>query len=93
MRPGRIYALCSVDPPGIDPMDVNLAISTDGGATFASPVRVNTDPPHEAAWQWFGTMSIAPDGRLDVVWNDTRQSLVPRLNETYYRYSRVFGGK
>jgi hypothetical protein len=64
--------LCSVDPPGDDPMDVMLARSTDGGATWSAPVRINDDAPTTNAWQWFGTMAVAPNGRIDVVWNDTR---------------------
>jgi hypothetical protein len=35
-------------------------------------VRVNDDPIDSGAWQWFGTLAVAPDGRIDVIWNDTR---------------------
>ncbi len=70
-RRGHVYLLSSVDPPGSDPLDVHFARSMDGGLTWSSPVRVNGDPGN-AAWQWFGTMAVAPDGRIDVVWNDTR---------------------
>ena len=36
------------------PLDVHFARSTDGGATWSAPVRVNDDPG-DHAWQWFGT--------------------------------------
>ena len=71
---GNLYLLSSVDPTGPDPLDVHFARSTDGGATWSAPVRVNDDPTDNGAWQWFGTMSVGPDGRIDAVWNDTRSN-------------------
>ncbi len=85
-RPGYVYMLCSVNPPGSDPMDVHFVRSTDGGRTFASPVRVNDDPRTSYAWQWMGTFSVAPNGRIDVVWNDTRGSSAS-WSRLYYAYS------
>jgi hypothetical protein len=79
-----------VDPPGSDPMDVYIARSTDGGSTWDPPVRVNDDAVGNN-WQWFGTVSIAPNGRLDVVWNDTRNSGQTNLSELYYSYSTDAG--
>ncbi len=84
---GNIYMLSSVNPPGDDPMDVMFSRSSDRGVTWSPPIRVNDDAPGPNAWQWFGTLSVAPDGRIDVVWNDTRASGQPNLNETYMSYS------
>src|SRR5262249_55761286 len=67
-RSGWVYALASVRT-ATDPLDVMFARSTDGGQTWSAPVRVNDDPPGTRAFQWFGTMSVSPDGRIDVVWN------------------------
>jgi len=69
---GNVYILCSVDPPGPDPLDVHFVRTTDGGMSWTAPARINDDPADSGAWQWFGTLSAAPDGRLDAVWNDTR---------------------
>ncbi len=66
----HVYVLASVNPPGADSLDVNFARSVDGGATWSTPVRINDDAGD--AWQWFGTLSVAPNGRLDAVWNDSR---------------------
>jgi hypothetical protein len=84
---GNVYVLCSVDPPGTDPMDVNLIRSTDDGETFSSPVRVNDDPAGPGNWQWFGEMSVAPNGRIDVIWNDTRGSGTENICQLYYSFS------
>src|SRR5262249_12419689 len=64
-----------------------FARSTDGGQTWSSPVRVNDDPRGDGAFQWFGTMSVAPNGRIDVVWNDTRGSADSTQSALYYAYS------
>ncbi len=86
---GYLYVLCSVDPPGDDPLDVHFIRSTDGGLTWTAPLRLNDDPG-TSAWQWFGTMSVSPDGRIDVVWLDTRDD--PEfLSALFYTYS-VDGG-
>lgn len=88
---GNIYLLCSVNPPGSDPMDVNFIRSTDGGSTWSSPLRLNDDPSGTDAWQWFGTMSVAPNGRIDVIWNDTRNTGNVNLSELYYTFSENGG--
>ncbi|MBZ0269655.1 T9SS type A sorting domain-containing protein, partial [bacterium] len=81
----NVYALCSVNPPGSDPLDVKFARSTDGGATWGSPVRINDDAGTD--WQWFGTMSVAPAGRIDAVWLDTRDGPGAYGSSLYYSNS------
>jgi hypothetical protein len=88
---GNVYALCSASPPGSDPLDIMFAKSTDGGQTFSAPVRLNDDDPGTNAWQWFGTMAVAPDGRIDVVWNDTRNDPGADFSELYYTFSTDAG--
>ncbi len=91
---GNLYMLCSVDPGGSDPMDVHFSRSTNGGATWSPPVRINDDPIGTNAYQWFGTMSVAPNGRIDVVWNDTRNDVTPSnptFSEVRYSYSTDAG--
>jgi hypothetical protein len=70
--PMTLWFLGSVDPSGRDdPMDVHVCRSEDGGLTWGPPIRINDDAP--GAWQWFGTLDVAENGRLDAVWFDTRQ--------------------
>jgi len=82
-----VYLLGSVDPPGGDPMEVHFVRSLDGGMTWSAPVRVNDDPPGNGAWQWFATMSVAPNGRIDVVWNDTRRLGLDNRSQLFYACS------
>ncbi len=86
---GNVYVLSSIDPPGPDPLDVFITRSEDRGETWSAPVRVNDDGIN--AWQWFGTLSVAPDGRLDVFWNDTRNDSAGAHSELYYAYSQDGG--
>ncbi len=85
---GNVYALCSVFPFfADDPCDVMFARSTDGGHTWSPPMRINDDPTGNGAFQWFGTISVAPNGRIDVFWNDTRNDPTTTFSELYYAHS------
>jgi len=87
-RNGFIYMVASVTREGVfDPMDVMFMRSEDGGATWSVPIRINDDPIFNNAWQWFGTMSVAPNGRIDVVWNDTRGDLSIVTSQLFYSSS------
>jgi hypothetical protein len=89
-RSGWIYVLASVTKTP-EPLDVMFIRSTDGGATWSTPKRVNDDPAGNGAYQWFGTMSVSPDGRIDAVWNDTRGSADMNQSALYYSYSNDGG--
>lgn len=85
---GNVYVLASMVRMSInDNADVMFARSTDGGLTWDAPVRVNDDPG-TGNWQWFGTMSVAPTGRIDAAWLDTRDGISGTLmSALYYSYS------
>ncbi len=71
---GNVYLFATVTRPSIgDPGDVMFARSLDGGLTWSQPYQVNTDSSLTNS-QWFGTMSVAPNGRIDAVWLDTRDA-------------------
>ncbi|MEZ4895194.1 MAG: T9SS type A sorting domain-containing protein [Saprospiraceae bacterium] len=86
--PENVYVCASVVPTN-DPSDVMFARSTDGGLTFDPPVRINTDAVGHH--NWFGTMSVAPNGRIDVVWLDTRDDPNNILSRLYYSFSEDQG--
>ena len=88
---GAVYVLGSVDPPGLDPLDVKIIRSLDRGATWSLPTRVNHDPLDNRAYQWFGAMSVAPAGRIDATWYDTRNDPSGLTSELYYAYSNSGG--
>jgi hypothetical protein len=83
----NIYMLASVVPPGRSTTDVMFARSTDGGLTFSAPLRVNDDPVNPSKWHWFGTFSVAPNGRLDAVWYDTRNAANNTDSQLFYSWS------
>jgi len=84
---GNVYIVASVNPPDADPLDVNFIKSSDGGVTWSAPVRINNDTQAANHWQWFGAHSVAPNGRIDVIWNDTRASGQSNISELFYAYS------
>nr|NQU89220.1 T9SS type A sorting domain-containing protein [Bacteroidota bacterium] len=85
---GYVYVLASVERnSNSDPGDVMLARSTDGGVTWEEPIRINDDSG-TSNYQWFGTLSVAPNGRIDVVWLDTRDALPGSyMSSLYYCFS------
>jgi hypothetical protein len=88
----NIYMMASVKPTGFTTgSDVMFARSTDGGATFSAPHRVNDDPVNHSKWHWFGTMAVAPNGRIDSVWFDTRNAANNTDSQLFYSYSTDAG--
>jgi hypothetical protein len=83
----NVYMLASVQPPSYsNGTDVMFVRSTDGGATFSAPVRINDDATINK-WHWFGTFGVAPNGRLDAVWYDTRNAANNTDSQLFYSYS------
>src|SRR5437773_2463434 len=88
----NIYLLASVQPSGFTTgSDVMFVRSTDDGSTFSAPRRINDDPVNHAKWHWFGTLSVAPNGRIDVVWFDTRNAANNTDSQLFYS-SSIDGG-
>ena len=88
----NVYMLASVQPSGFTTgSDVMFVRSTDGGSTFSAPRRINDDPVNHAKWHWFGTLSVAPNGRIDVVWLDTRNAANNTNSQLFYSNS-IDGG-
>jgi hypothetical protein len=55
-------------------LDVFCSTSTDGGKRWSEPVRVNNDPIHNGAEQFFQWLTVDPvDGSADVIFYDRRQ--------------------
>ena len=88
---GNVYVLASVRRFSNNVPDVMFAKSTDGGETFEAPIKINTDTD-DTNIQWFGTMAVAPNGRIDVVWLDTRNAPTGTDDSVlYYSFSEDQG--
>jgi len=87
----NVYMLASVTPDPSSGSEVMFVRSTDGGHTFSAPHRVNDDPINPVKWHWFGTLSVAPNGRIDAVWLDTRNAANNTNSQLFYSYSTDAG--
>jgi hypothetical protein len=87
----NIYMLASVVPSGRSTTDVMFVRSTDDGLTFSAPQKINDDPVNPSKWHWFGTFAVAPNGRLDAVWYDTRNAANNTDSQLFYSFSTDAG--
>jgi hypothetical protein len=84
----NIYVLATVRPTGFTTgTDVMFARSVDGGQTFSAPKRINDDPVDHSKFHWFATFAVAPNGRIDSVWFDTRNAANNTDSQLFYSYS------
>ena len=84
---GNIYLVASMNRISVTDMaDVMFCKSSDGGLTWHIPIRINDDPSLNAQ-QWLATLSVAPNGRIDIVWLDTRDNPSSDISALYYSYS------
>jgi hypothetical protein len=84
---GNVYVLCTVSNSPGNLANVMFSRSTDRGLSWSTPLRLNDDSANQGACHWFGTLAIAPNGRVDACWNDTRNSPDNSLSELYYSWS------
>src|SRR6478735_1151696 len=84
----NVYMVASVQPTGFGTgTDVMFVRSTDGGLTFSVPHRINDDPINHNKWHWFGTLAVAPNGRIDSVWLDSRNAANNTDSQLFYSFS------
>lgn len=67
--------------------DILLARSTDGGATWSAPVRVNDDPVGDGKDQFQPQVAVAPDGVVSVMFFDRRNDPNNVMIDTYLAQS------
>ena len=65
--------------------------STDGGKTWTEPKPLTDDNPSDMRGQFIPNISVAPNGRVDATWWDTRDDPGIRSNDVYYTYSNDDG--
>lgn len=84
---GNVYMLSSVRRGTNDPMDVMFSRSTNKGANWSTAKRINDDATGGGKWHWMASLSCAPNGRLDAIWLDTRNSTGNTTSQLYRSYS------
>ncbi len=67
--------------------DIYYYKSTDGGATWSARKNVTDDDPAQIFTQVYPNIAVAPDGRVDVAFFDTRNDPGTRSNDVYYTTS------
>ncbi|MGH9279190.1 MAG: hypothetical protein ACRD12_13930 [Acidimicrobiales bacterium] len=67
--------------------DTTYSKSTDANATWSPPKRLADSDPAQLQGNYLPNVVIAPNGRVDVVWWDTRDDVGIRANDVYYTYS------
>ena len=88
---GHVYMLATVNNPQTgDPADIQFSKSKDGGESWSYPVKINDDDSF-SNYQWFGSISVAPNGRIDVAWVDTRDEPGTYMSSLYYSHSNDGG--
>ena len=69
---GIVHLVYAQHGAGSDPGDVYYIRSTDGGVTFGTPFKLNTDATTRAQWQ--PNLSAATNGSLFATWYDQRET-------------------
>jgi len=67
------YAATPGDSATAGRTDVVVRRSTDRGETWTEPVAINDDDPSDGYTSFYPELDVAPNGRVDVVWQDNRE--------------------
>jgi hypothetical protein len=87
---GNIYAVFANNPAGADKCDIFVAQSTDGGATWGSPIKINDDTTTTDQWQ--PTLAVTPDGaNLGVFYYSRQEDPNNNLFKYYGRIANISG--
>jgi len=87
---GQVYIVYNANPPGPDGSDIFFTRSTDGGASWSTPVRLNQDRGDND--QYFPDIAVNGQGVIQAIWNDQR--LDPdNLKTDIFKVSSYDGGR
>ncbi len=68
------YAATPSTSPTTALADIVVQRSTDGGVTWTSPLAVDDDTPDQQSVSFYPQVAVAPDGRVDIAWQDNRDT-------------------
>jgi hypothetical protein len=81
---GVVHYVYAAHGTGSDEADIFYVRSTDNGATWSAPLRLNTDSSGKA--QWMPSLRVTPGGVVEATWYDRRST----TNGTnYQRFARI----
>lgn len=80
------YSATPGDTPSASRSDIVVQRSTDMGQTWSEPVAINDDNPGDQYTSFYPQLDVAPNGRVDVVWQDNRD-VADYLVNVRYSYS------
>lgn len=86
---GHLYAVWADDRDG-DP-DIYFTRSTDGGASWSDPWRINDDPVGNGCDQFFPWIAVDENGYVHVMWHDRRDDAGNDWFHVYLTTSRDGG--
>ena len=69
---GLVHLVYAQQGTASDPGDIYYIRSTDGGVTFGTPFKLNTDATTRAQWQ--PSLSATTDGSVFATWYDQRET-------------------
>ncbi|MDQ3978824.1 MAG: glycoside hydrolase [Actinomycetota bacterium] len=82
------YAATPATSPTIALADIVVQRSTDGGLTWTAPLAIDDDPPELHATSFYPQLNVAPNGRIDVAWQDNRDTKATDFHfDVRYTYS------
>ena len=86
---GRVYV--AFHDGRLGDADVWLWASADRGRTFGPPTRVNDNRRRDGTTQYLPAVSVAPGGRVDVVYYDRRSDPDDVRNDATFQFSGDHG--
>lgn len=78
-----VYGATPATSPTIALVDIVMQRSTDGGVTWSSQQALDDDSPDLYATGFYPQLNVAPNGRIDVVWQDDRETSDFYFHERY----------
>lgn len=71
-------------------LDIYFSRSVDNGATWSTPIVINSDPRGQVRHQFYSSISVSPNGVVTVTWYDRRGDA--SNNSTHYYIAYSFDG-
>ena len=82
-----VYPATPATSPTTALADIVMQRSTDGGVTWSSPLAIDDDKPEDQTTSFYPQLAVAPNGRVDVAWQDNRDGVTDFTFNERYSYS------